>query len=235
MQDKLIVALDDATLDQAKTLMKQLEGVVTYYKIGFEFFTAYGWEAVNQVRKSGAKIFLDLKLHDIPTTVAKTAAVICDHEIEMFNVHALGGLEMMKEVRKTVDEKTTGRKKPAVIAVTVLTSHTEETLSAQLGVSRNVKDQVLHLAGLACEAGLDGVVSSPKEIEVLRKKFPKDFLIVTPGIRPAGSDPGDQKRIFGPREAVDAGSSHIVVGRPITASPDPREAALQILKSICIS
>ena len=230
--DKLIVALDVATLDQARKLLKELEGVVTYYKIGFEFFTAYGWEAVELVKKSGAKIFLDLKLHDIPNTAAKTAAVICGHGIEMFNVHALGGLEMMQGVRKTVDEKCKGKTKPVVIAVTILTSHTEENLSSQLNISKKLTDQVLHLAALTKQAGLDGVVSSPHEIEPLRKSLGKDFVIVTPGIRPAGSEMGDQKRVFGPREAVDAGASHIVVGRPITAAPDPRAAAIEILKTL---
>ena len=250
--DRLIVALDVPDLQGARKLLKELEGVVTYFKIGFELFTAYGWDAVALVKSSGAKVFLDLKLHDIPNTVARTAAVICDHEVDMFNVHALGGVEMMQEVRKVVDAAVTARhkKKPLVIAVTILTSHNEENLSKQLGIAKPLKEEVLHLARMAQEGGLDGVVCSPQEIQMLRQEFqgqsPKtgtvpgtvpekgdrSFIIVTPGIRPAGSEKGDQKRTFGPREAIDAGSSYIVVGRPITAAPHPREAAIQILNSL---
>ena len=226
----IIVALDTPTLEGAEKLLEELKGVISFYKIGFEFFTAHGWKAVELVKKSGAKVFLDLKLHDIPNTAAKTAAVICDHEVDLFNVHALGGLEMMKEVRKTVDEKTKGKKqKPLVIAVTILTSHTPESLSEELNIVKPLDEQVLHLAGLSRQAGLDGVVCSPREAAMLRVKFPKPFCLVTPGIRPEGSDKGDQKRTLTPAQAFSAGVDYIVVGRPITGAPDPRKAALAIL------
>ncbi len=230
---RMIVALDTSSLDVAKKLTKELKGVVSYYKIGFELFTAYGWEAVELVKKTGAKVFLDLKLHDIPNTVSKTAAVICEHEVDMFNVHTLGGFEMMKEVRKVVDERSKGKKhKPLVIGVTILTSHTEKDLSEHLAIQRKLTDQVVHLAGLARKSGLDGVVSSPQEITLIREKLPKDFLIVTPGIRPAGSDKGDQKRTFTPEDALSAGADYIVIGRPIYGAPSPRQAALDILHSV---
>lgn len=230
---QVIVALDTPTLEGAQALMAQLHGVITFYKIGLEFFTAHGWKAVDLVKKSGAKIFLDLKLHDIPNTVASTAAVICDHEVDMFNVHALGGLEMMKAVRKTVDEKANGKtKKPVVIAVTILTSHSPESLSRELNISKPVQEQVLHLAGLAEQACLDGVVCSPQEAALLRSKLPKSFCLVTPGIRPEGSEKGDQKRTMTPAEALRAGVNHMVIGRPITGTPDPRKAALSILESL---
>jgi orotidine-5'-phosphate decarboxylase len=229
---KVILALDTSSLDVAKKLIKEVEGVIGYYKIGFELFTAHGWAAVDLVKKAGGKVFLDLKLHDIPNTVAKSAAVICEHEVDMFNVHTLGGFEMMKEVRKTVDERAKGKKKPVVIGVTILTSHTEKNLSEDLGIKRGLNEQVLHLAGLAEKAGLDGVVSSPQEITLIRGKLPKDFLIVTPGIRPAGSDKGDQKRTFTPQDALQAGCDYMVIGRPIYAAAQPRKAAAEILESL---
>lgn len=232
-RNKVIVALDTSSLDVAKKLLKDLDGLITYYKIGFELFTAHGWDAVNLVRKHKGRIFLDLKLHDIPNTVSKTAAVICEHEIEMFNVHALGGFEMMKEVRKTVDERVkSGKKKPLVIAVTVLTSHTPESLSKDLGITRGLNDQVLHLAGLAQKAGLDGVVCSPLEIELIRKELREGFQIVTPGIRAAGDAKGDQKRTFSASEAISAGADYIVIGRPITGAENPRKEAESILDSL---
>ncbi len=233
--DRVIVALDTSSLEVAKKLLKDLTGVIRFYKIGFELFTGYGWEAVNLVRKAGGKIFLDLKLHDIPNTVSKTAAVLCEHEIEIFNVHTLGGFEMMKQVRKTVDERfkiSKKKQKPLVLGVTILTSHTPEDLSKDLGISRNLKDQVLHLARMAQKAGLDGVVSSPQEIELLRKEFGESFKIVTPGIRSSADPKGDQKRTFSAKEAIEAGADYIVIGRPITAAENPRREAEAILKSL---
>ncbi len=223
--EKVIIALDTPTLEAAESLLQQLKGVITYYKIGFEFFTAHGWKAVELVKKYGARIFLDLKLHDIPNTAAKTAAVICDHEVDMFNVHALGGLEMMKEVRKTVDEKTKNKtQKPLVIAVTILTSHSGETLSRDLNISKALPDQVLHLAGLAWQAGLDGVVCSAQEAKTLRSTLPKPFYLVTPGIRPTGVQKVDQMRTMTPTEAETAGVNFMVIGRPVTGASDPRKA-----------
>ncbi len=231
-QSKLIVALDTASLEVAKELIEKLKGVVSFYKIGFELFTAHGWKAVELVKRSGARVFLDLKFHDIPNTVAKTASVIAAHEIDMFNVHALGGFEMMEAARKAVDDAVKGKKKkPILLAVTVLTSHSEEDLEA-MGIEGNLKDEVLTLAWLAKKAGMDGVVSSPQEITLLRNEFPKDFTIVTPGIRPAYTAKGDQKRTFGPKEAFVAGADFIVVGRPITAAPDPRSEAIAIQSTL---
>lgn len=229
-KSKVIVALDTSSLDAAKKLLKELDGVITYYKIGFELFTAHGWEAVKLVKERKGKVFLDLKLHDIPTTVAKTASVICEHDIDMFNVHTLGGVEMMKQVRKTVDEKSSA-KRPLVIGVTILTSHTPEDLK-DLGISRNLNDQVLHLAQSVQKAGLDGVVCSPLEIEMIRKGLGPDFKIVTPGIRGAQDVKGDQKRTFSAREALSTGADFIVIGRPITAAENPRKEAESILQSL---
>ena len=235
-QDRLIVALDAPTLEVAARWLSELKGVVHYYKVGLELFTAHGWKAVNLVKNYGGRVFLDLKLHDIPNTVSRTLAAVCEHEVDMVNVHALGGFEMMKMAREAVEKYSSGRmKKPQLIAVTILTSHDQKSLSRELRVRGSVKDEVLHLAGLAKKAGLDGIVCSPEETSWVRKKFKRDFLIVTPGIRPPGTDKGDQKRIHTPEKALKAGSDYMVVGRPITQAPDPKEAALQILNSIASS
>ena len=232
-KSKVIVALDTSSLEVTKKLLKDLEGIISYYKIGFELFTAHGWNAVELVRKHRGRIFLDLKLHDIPNTVSKTAAVICEHEIEMFNLHTLGGLEMMKQARATVDQRVkSGKEKPIILGVTILTSHTPESLSKDLGISRELNDQVLHLAGLAKQAGLDGVVCSPLEIQLIRKNLGGHFKIVTPGIRGAKDAKGDQKRTFSAAEAIQASADYIVIGRPITAAENPAKEAEAILKSL---
>ena len=232
-KNKLIVALDAPTLEVAEQWLVQLKGVVHYYKVGLELFTAHGWKAVNLVKNYGGRVFLDLKLHDIPNTVSRALASVCEHEVDIVNVHALGGFEMMKMAREAVEKYSSGRvKRPQLIAVTILTSHDQKSLSHDLRVRGKVKDEVLHLAGLAKKAGLDGIVCSPEETSWVRKKFKEDFLIVTPGIRPIGADKGDQKRIFTPEKALKAGSNYIVVGRPITQAADPKEAALKILSSI---
>lgn len=232
-RDRLIVALDAPTLKVAEQWLSELKGVVTFYKVGLELFTAHGWKAVNLVKNYGGRVFLDLKLHDIPNTVSRTLAAVCEHEVDIVNVHALGGFEMMRMAREAVEKYSSGCvKKPKLIAVTVLTSHDQKSLSCDLRVRGSVKEEVLHLAGRAKKAGLDGIVCSPEETAWVRKKFKHDFLIVTPGIRPLGADKGDQKRIFTPEKALRAGSDHIVVGRPITQAPDPKEAALRILGAI---
>lgn len=229
----LIVALDFPDLVPARKLVKELEGLVSIYKIGSELFTAYGWEAVDLVHRANAKVFLDLKLHDIPTTVAKTSSVIAKRGIFMFNVHALGGLDMMRAARKAVDESTGAQKsRPLLLAVTILTSHEEKALSSELGITRLLPDEVLSLARLAKEAGLDGVISSPKETALLRRELGKSFTLVTPGIRPEGSQKDDQARSLTPREAIQLGANYLVVGRPVTASSDPRSVASDILQSL---
>ncbi len=229
---RIIVALDTPSIDVVKKMIKELEGLISFYKVGFELFTAHGWEAVELIRKYGGKIFLDLKLHDIPNTVAKTAAVICEHEIEMFNVHTLGGFEMMKQVRETVDQRAKNdKKKPLVLGVTILTSHTPENLK-DLGISRALNAQVSYLGNLAKKAGLDGVVCSPLEIEMIKKELGDSFKVVTPGIRGAKDAKGDQKRTFSASEALSAGADFIVIGRPITAAENPRQEAESILKGV---
>ncbi len=232
-KDRLIVALDTAELNQAERLLKDLNGLINYYKVGLELFTAHGWEAVDLVRRHQGKVFLDLKLHDIPNTVAGSIAVVCGHEIDMVNVHASGGFEMMQKVREAIDAACpAGKPRPVVLGVTVLTSLNEIALKRELGVSKTVQDQVLALAQWAEKAGMDGVVSSPQELTLLRKQHPRDFILVTPGVRPKGSSTDDQKRICTPREAFDQGADYIVIGRPITAAVNPRKQAEAILNTL---
>lgn len=228
----LIVALDYSDLESCKKLLGQLRGLVKIYKVGSELFTAHGWQAVDLVKASGAEVFLDLKLHDIPTTVAKTSRVIARRGVFMFNVHSLGGLKMMREARLAVDQECSNKRKPITLGVTILTSHEEKNLSEELGITRPLRAEVLSLAGLVKEAGLDGVVASPEETQSLRSKFGKGFVIVTPGMRPAGSDPNDQSRCLEPRQALEQGADYLVVGRPITAAPDPKQATRDILQSL---
>ena len=161
--EKIIVALDTSSLDHAEMMLKALHGVIRFYKIGFELFAAHGWRAVELVRHYNGRVFLDLKFHDIPNTVAKAIAVICRHDVDMVNVHALGGFEMMKKVHDMVQSCVElGQKKPLLIGVTVLTSLSDKNLSEELGISHKIQDQVLMLAKMVKNAGLDGVVSSPQ-------------------------------------------------------------------------
>lgn len=231
--NKLIVALDKATLGETESLIKELQGVVSYFKVGFELFTAHGWKAVELVQKSGAKVFLDMKYHDIPNTVAKAMRVVADHGVDMVNLHASGGFQMMRSAADALKEKEAeGKKKPLLIAVTVLTSLSQKEVQEDLGIDRPVREHVLHLSKLAARAGLDGVVCSPEEIEDLRTNHSDNFCIVTPGIRPAGSAAGDQTRICTPEEACRRGSSYLVIGRPITGAEDPGNAARTILQQM---
>lgn len=228
----LIVALDFPDLEPCRELLKELKGLVKIYKIGTELFTAHSWKSVELVKEAGVEVFLDLKLHDIPTTVAKTSRVIAERGVLMFNVHALGGLEMMCQARKAVDETSQKNRKPLLLGVTILTSLDEIALSKELGIQRSLKEEVLTLARLAKEAGLDGVISSPEETAMLRKEFGKKFVLVTPGIRPAGTASNDQQRCLTPKEAIQQGADYLVIGRPVTAATHPRQAVQQILQSL---
>ena len=233
MDNRVIVALDTPDLKAAEKLIQELRGLIGFYKIGFELFLAEGWKTVELVKKSGAKVFLDLKLHDIPNTVAQAAKVICEHEVDMFNVHAFGGSEMMKQTMEAVTGVVSGRKKsPLVIAVTVLTSHSQEQLNSELNVSLGLKEQVVSFAKLAENAGLHGVVCSPQEVKFLRRELPPNFVLVTPGVRPADADLHDQKRVHTPKDAILAGSTYLVIGRPITQAAQPRTSAEAILSEI---
>jgi orotidine-5'-phosphate decarboxylase len=230
-RDRLIVALDVDTLAQAERLVERLQGLVTRFKIGSQLFTAAGPAAVESVHKHGAEVFLDLKYHDIPNTVAGASREAARMGVLMFNVHASGGRDMMSAAAQgaATAAKELGVRRPIVLAVTVLTSLDRAALSRELAVAGSVEGHVLHLARMAAEAGLDGCVASPNEIGPLRTNRGPAWVIVTPGVRPVGSALGDQSRIATPRAAVLAGAHYLVVGRPITGAPDPTAAAAEVL------
>ena len=228
-QNKIIVALDVETMAEALRLVEILHADVGAFKIGKQLFTAAGPDAVRRIHERGGKIFLDLKFHDIPTTVAKASVEAARLGVFMFNMHALGGTAMMRESVQAV--RQISGPQPLMIAVTVLTSLGEGDLQP-LGITLPVGELVVRLARLARDAGMNGVVASPREIGLIKKACGPEFLVVTPGIRPASSDANDQKRAMTPGEAVQAGADFIVVGRPITHAPDPLAAAEKIAEEI---
>lgn len=228
--EPLIVALDVPTVDAARRLADSLRGVVGAFKVGSQLFTANGPAFVEELVSRGDRVFLDLKFHDIPNTVAGAVAAATRLGVWMVNVHAGGGLDMMRAAREAADREAASRlmPPPLVIAVTVLTSFSQQGLEAT-GVGSPMPDQVRRLAQLTQAAGLDGVVASPQEIALVREACDPRFAIVTPGIRGAGDAMGDQQRTASASGALGAGASYIVVGRPIIAAPDPRAAAVRIV------
>ncbi len=225
MPNPIIAALDVPDADTALALAEQLAPAVGAFKIGKELFTAAGPDIVRRVRDLGADVFLDLKFHDIPNTVAKAAAAAARLDVQMLTVHASGGTAMMQAAGEAAGDG------PLVLAVTVLTSMDENDL-AEIGIEKSPTDQVLHLANLATQAGLKGLVCSPREIAPLREALPPEIQLVTPGIRPAGTDIGDQKRTMTPAEALAAGANWLVIGRPICAAENPKQSAESILDSL---
>ena len=230
--DRLLVALDVEDADRAMALADQLHGLAGGLKVGSRLFTTAGPDLVRRLVESGARVFLDLKFHDIPNTVAQAVDAGVRTGAWMINVHASGGGAMMQAAARAAADAaaSTGRPAPLVIAVTVLTSMDERALR-QVGVERPLLDHVLTLARLAQDAGLHGVVASPQETAAIREACGPDFAIVTPGIRgaSAGQEKNDQARTMGPAEAVKAGATYIVVGRPIIAAPNPKAAAQAIV------
>jgi orotidine-5'-phosphate decarboxylase len=232
-KNPIIAALDVPTAEQALKLAEQIAPAVGAFKIGKELFVSAGPDIVKRVRDTGAAVFLDLKFHDIPNTVAKAIASATRLDVQMTTIHTSGGSEMMRAAEKSAQDtaKTLGLPAPLVLGVTVLTSSTNETL-AELGIEADTEKQVLRLAQLAVKSGLRGLVCSPLEIVALRKILPAHVQLVTPGIRTGAEKADDQKRTLTPRGAMAAGASWLVIGRPIYAAENPRAAAESILASI---
>ncbi|MGA7275604.1 MAG: orotidine-5'-phosphate decarboxylase [Candidatus Udaeobacter sp.] len=223
--DKIIVALDVATKEKALELVQELRDQISFFKIGLQLYTAEGPEIVRAVLATGSKVWLDLKLYDIPNTVAGAVKSASHLGVHMLTIHLSGGSEM---IRAATDARASD---VVILGVTVLTSATEQTLR-EIGIADKVSDQVLRLAGLGVEAGIDGLVASPHEIKALRSEFGDKIKIAVQGIRPRWAEPGDQKRFMTPREALDAGADYIGIGRPITAHRNPCEAVSKILKEL---
>ena len=227
-RERLIVALDVSSSKEARKIVSSLGDAVQTYKVGLQLYTAEGPQIVRDLVASGRKIFLDLKYHDIPTTVAAAVREAAQLGVSLLTVHASGGTKMLHAAVEAAREKESCLQ---VLGVTVLTSMDDQDLN-ETGVRGPVVDQVMWLASLALEAGCAGVVSSAREVKTLRTKLGSDFLVVTPGVRPAGSAHGDQARVVTPAEAIAAGATHVVVGRPITAAANPAAEAAKILQEL---
>ncbi len=222
---KIIVALDVPTQTEALNLVGDLSPEIGFFKIGLQLYTTEGPDIVRAVLATGGRVFLDLKLHDIPNTVAKATESACKLGVQMLTIHLSGGGEMIQAAIAAREQKM------SILGVTVLTSATEKTLS-DIGIAEKIDNHVLRLAKLGVTAGIDGLVASPHEIKTLRAKFGDRIKIVVPGIRPGRAAPGDQKRVMTPREALDAGADYLVIGRPIIAHSSPRAALAKILEEL---
>jgi orotidine-5'-phosphate decarboxylase len=225
-KDKIIVALDVASPAEARGLVRRLSGQVAWFKIGLQLFTAAGPAIVREIKDGGAKVFLDLKFHDIPNTVRQAVRSACGLGADMLTIHLCGGSEMCRSAVEGLAGTST-----LLLGVTVLTSQNDQIL-AEVGIKANVSEQVLLLATLAKASGISGLVASPHEVQPLRDRFRSYFTIVTPGVRPIGADRGDQKRVMTPSEAIKAGSDYLVIGRSITAAEDPLTALNRIVAEV---
>jgi orotidine-5'-phosphate decarboxylase len=228
MKPELIVALDVPTANEIPAIVNALPEEVSFYKVGLELFAGEGPAALQYLKDKNKKIFLDLKLHDIPRTVANAVQAAAQHNVALLTVHACGGRNMLTAAAEAAAECVNP---PKLVAVTTLTSLDENDF-ADLGINRSISEQAEIIGGIAIESGIDGLVTSVLEVETLRKKFGEDAILVTPGIRLADGDVADQKRVATPTMAVNSGSSHLVVGRPILQADDPHAAARRILDEI---
>lgn len=229
-KERLIVALDVDTKEEVEYLVRELKDDIGMFKVGLQLYTSMGNEIISFIKGLGGKIFLDLKLHDIPNTVSETVRVLTKQGVDMLNVHSQGGGEMMRLAKETSIKTAVdlGIQPPLLIAVTILTSLGDQE-TREIGYTMTPQEMVVHLGKLTQEAGLDGVVCSPLEAGLIREACGDSFITVTPGVRPLGEDIGDQKRITTPGKAIAGGSTYIVVGRPITKAKDVKVAARAIV------
>ena len=234
IRKRLVLALDVEEITEAKKLVDELSPYIGTFKVGLQLFCGYGLEIVNYIKEKNSDFFLDVKLHDIPNTVEKASYNVIKNGANFFNVHATGGIEMMRAAKKGALEAAQkyNKKKPLVLAVTVLTSINQETLSNELSNNKTVEDFVIQLAKNAKIAGLDGVVASAKELKAIKRELGQDFIVLTPGIRPAWSAVDDQQRIATPKSAIEDGADYIVLGRAVTKAVDKVEAMKKIYKEI---
>jgi len=233
VKEKLIVALDFDRLEEAEKIVTGLHDLVGMFKVGMQLYYSEGIRVLDAIHNRGGKVFLDLKLLDIPNTVAQAARVLTRYGVAMIDVHASGGKEMMARAVEAVHDEAykLGIEPPLVVGVTVLTSITESVLKNEIGIIETLEQTVIRWTKLGIEAGLDGIVASAIEARAIKRECDCK-IIVTPGIRPLWSVENDQKRVLTPREALRAGATHLVVGRPITRAKSPREAALRILEEL---
>ncbi len=235
-RERIIVALDVATKEQALTLVDSFEQQVKFVKVGMELYYGLGPVIIEELKRRDLKIFLDLKLHDIPNTVGNAAAQLTKLGVEMFNLHVSGGLNMMVAARESMEKNlSNGQKWPLLIGVTQLTSTDKKILNDELGIPTTVEESVVHYARLAKTAGLAGVVSSVHEVELIKQYCGVEFLTVTPGIRLADGSADDQKRIATPERAIALGSDYLVIGRSITAAENPAEVFNQIINKLSVN
>jgi orotidine-5'-phosphate decarboxylase len=229
-KDRLIVALDVDTKEEVEYLVNELKDDIGMFKVGLQLYTSMGNEIISYIKSRGGKVFLDLKLHDIPNTVSETVRVLTKSGVDMMNIHSQGGLAMMKLAKETSVKTASelGIEAPLLIAVTILTSLGDSEVE-EIGYKKSAKAMVEHLGVLTDKAGLDGVVCSPLEAGIIKNSCREGFITVTPGVRPAGEVVGDQKRITTPGQAIKGGSTYIVVGRPITKAENVKEAAKKIV------
>jgi orotidine-5'-phosphate decarboxylase len=234
IEERIIIALDVPTFDEAIDLMDKLGDRARSLKVGSQLFTSVGPDIIREIKRRGKKLFLDLKFHDIPNTVARASEAAAELGVDIFNVHVSGGMEMMRDAAQTTKAKASelGIEKPVVLGVTILTSIDETMFQSVLGSCNSLKDQIVHMAKLAQSAGLDGVVASPQEIRLIREACGEDFVVLTPGVRPEWASSDDQKRTMTPVEAFKAGADYVVIGRPIYRAPEPADALERILKQL---
>jgi orotidine-5'-phosphate decarboxylase len=234
LSDRIIVALDVPTFDEARHLLDRLGDMPVAFKVGSQLFTSVGPVIIREIKGRGKTLFLDLKFHDIPNTVARAAEAAVELGVDIFNVHIAGGMEMMRDAAEATKSRAAelGMKKPIILGVTVLTSIDESMFRHVLNTNVSLQDQIVHMAKLARSAGLDGVVASPQEIELIRNACGSDFVILTPGVRPEWASKDDQKRTMTPSQAVAVGADYVVIGRPIRQSLDPADALKRVFQEL---